>query len=159
MLEELRRNVKFSGAARALIDAAVVRLAMSQQFSDIGSIIDQLGDAGSTSAIGTPGKTAKKKVAGEVGLAASALGASGTPEGRRGESSAKNSDAEIKTTPRRAVSSPSSAGVGSKTWNRVASDPLVERVRSAVEGTLHDIRPDKSSDDGERPSSESKKLA
>ena len=35
LLEELRRNVKASGAARALADAAVVRLAMSRQFSDI----------------------------------------------------------------------------------------------------------------------------
>ena len=159
MLEELRRNVKFSGAARALIDAAVVRLAMSQQFSDIGSIIEQLGDGGTASAIGTPGETTKKKVAGEVGLAASPLGDSGTHEGRRGESGAENPDAETKTTPRRAVSSPSSTSVGSKTWKRVACDPLVERVRSAVDGTLHDIRPDKSSDDGDRPSSESEELA
>ena len=156
MLEELRRNVKFSGAARALIDAAVVRLAMSQQFSDIGTIIDQLGDGGSTSAIG---KTVKKKGPGEVGLAASPPGDSGTHKGQRGEPIAENPDAETKTTPRRAVSPPSSTSVGSKTWKRVAGDPLVERVRSAVEGTLHDIRPDKSSDDGDRPSSESEELA
>ena len=48
LLEELRRNVKYSGAARALADAAIVRLSMSHQFSEIGSLIAHLegrGDA------------------------------------------------------------------------------------------------------------------
>ena len=33
------------------------------------------------------------------------------------------------------------APVGSKEWQRVAGDPLVERVKEAVDGTLFDVRP------------------
>jgi DNA polymerase-3 subunit gamma/tau len=42
LLEELRRQVRYSGAARALADAAVVRLAMSHQFTDIGALMERL---------------------------------------------------------------------------------------------------------------------
>ena len=50
LLEELRRNAKTSGASRALAEAAVVRLAMSHQFSDITDLLEQLGgDASSPS--------------------------------------------------------------------------------------------------------------
>jgi DNA polymerase-3 subunit gamma/tau len=43
VLEELRRSVKASGAGRALIDAAVIRLAEASNFSSIESLMSQLG--------------------------------------------------------------------------------------------------------------------
>ncbi len=62
LLEELKRNVKFSGAARSLADAAVVRLSMSRQFTDIDRILERLDEevAPAGSAPSTGG--AKKKL-------------------------------------------------------------------------------------------------
>ena len=42
---ELRRTVKSSGGGRALLDAAAVRLAMSEQFSDIKAALASAGTA------------------------------------------------------------------------------------------------------------------
>ncbi len=42
VLEELRRAVKFSGSSRALVEAAVVRLAEAPKFSSIESLISRL---------------------------------------------------------------------------------------------------------------------
>ncbi|MCH8252613.1 MAG: DNA polymerase III subunit gamma/tau, partial [Planctomycetes bacterium] len=47
LLEELRRNVKFGGAHRALADATLIRLAMSRHFTDINTLLESLDDGGS----------------------------------------------------------------------------------------------------------------
>ena len=49
MLEELRRNVRYSGAGRALTDALMVRLAKMRQWSSIEQLLGQL-PAGGTGA-------------------------------------------------------------------------------------------------------------
>ena len=46
MLEELRRNVRYSGAGRALTDALVVRLAKMQEWASIEQLLGQLPTAG-----------------------------------------------------------------------------------------------------------------
>ncbi len=46
ILEELRRNVRFSGAGRALTDAAIVRLAEAKQFTSVASLLSGLGGTG-----------------------------------------------------------------------------------------------------------------
>jgi DNA polymerase-3 subunit gamma/tau len=56
MLEELRRNTRFSGAGRALTDALMVRLARMRQWSSIEQLLGQL-PAGS----GAPAGAAQKK--------------------------------------------------------------------------------------------------
>ncbi len=119
LLEELRRNVKFSGAARALADAAVVRLAMSHQFTDIGALLGQLqGGDGATSK--PPSADVKKNAA---------------PESARREpplSTASSGPTAVERPgPRRS----------SADWERAARDPLVQRVKAAVDGTLLDIHP------------------
>ncbi len=43
LMEEVRRSVRTSAVARALIDAAVVRLAMAENFSAIQTLLDQVG--------------------------------------------------------------------------------------------------------------------
>ncbi len=55
MLEELRRSVQFSGAGRALLDAAVVRLARLRQWMPIESIIEKLAGSGAPPPRTTPG--------------------------------------------------------------------------------------------------------
>jgi DNA polymerase-3 subunit gamma/tau len=63
LLEELRRNVRNSGSARALADAAVVRLAMAQQFTDLGPLLARLEGNDTALPSGKPTGTAKKKEA------------------------------------------------------------------------------------------------
>ncbi len=46
VLEELRRSVKFSGSSRALVEAAVVRLAEAPKFSAIESLMSRLDGQG-----------------------------------------------------------------------------------------------------------------
>jgi len=54
LLEELRRNVRYSSLARALAEAAVVRMASAVPYGSLQQVIDQLG---------TGGDDSKKKVA------------------------------------------------------------------------------------------------
>ncbi len=136
LLEELRRNVKFSGAARPLADAAVVRLAMSRQFTDINELLRQLDDPeGEVSAPPAPKATGEPAATGAVkNLEAATTLAKETPA------------AKTKATKKPTTSKAPAAGVSSKDWQRAARDPTVERVREAVDGTLFDVRPVKSAD-------------
>ncbi len=61
LLEELRRNVKFSGAARALCEAAVVRLSLSRQFSDLQKVLDRLASGDGEAATGALDEAKKKR--------------------------------------------------------------------------------------------------
>ncbi|MHC4695811.1 MAG: DNA polymerase III subunit gamma/tau [Planctomycetota bacterium] len=147
LLEELRRNVKFSGAARALADAAIVRLAMSHQFTDINELIENLDrPAGERSAPLEP--TGSKRNDAESSEAPNAPMTRGdapaehasegqTPRGGAGHDVTKDVG-EGKVS-----SGEGPAKVTSADWEKVARDPFVERVREAVEGTLFDVRPAK----------------
>jgi DNA polymerase-3 subunit gamma/tau len=53
ILEELRRQIRQSQAGRALLDATLVRMALSDQFSTIGDLLSQLDG-------GAPAETQKK---------------------------------------------------------------------------------------------------
>ncbi|MGB2985214.1 MAG: DNA polymerase III subunit gamma/tau [Phycisphaerae bacterium] len=137
LLEELRRNVKFSGAARALADAAVVRLAMSQQFTDINELIERLdgGEVASPSAA-TRGDSKKNETA------------SPATGGRETElntapptTSTERHDRQSGRGGARPDLAPPQTRLSSAEWERVAQDPFVLRVKEAVEGTLSDVRP------------------
>jgi DNA polymerase III gamma/tau subunit len=119
LLEELRRNVKFSGAARALADAAVVRLAMSRQFTDLGVLLARLEGNDTTAA--PPSADAKKNAALE-------------PAARREPPPIAPATASVAAERPPQSRSPAE-------WERAARDPLVQRVKAAVDGTLLDIRP------------------
>ncbi|UCG34186.1 MAG: DNA polymerase III subunit gamma/tau [Phycisphaerales bacterium] len=60
LLEELRRNIRYNGAARALTDAAVVRLSQVGRFRDITELLGRADRAPRGTARARPG-TAKKK--------------------------------------------------------------------------------------------------
>ncbi len=131
LLEELRRNVKYSGAARALADAAITRLAMAHQFSDLTQLLERLAEGGSVAGAPTGGGDVKKNVdvIRPAGNAAAKVGAA--PASRSGSVGAELRTATAAPPPRRAE------------WERAARDPLVERVKAAVDGTLLDVRPTK----------------
>ncbi len=145
LLEELRRNAKFSGAARALADAAIVRLAMSGQFSDLGELIARLetGDDLSRPAQDVkknggerprPNETARRTVASPPPVASAAVNepASQALDPDNGESASNDREPETSTRP--------TARVSSDERQRVANHPLVQKVKEAVDGTLRDVR-------------------
>jgi len=119
LLEELRRNVKLSGAARALADAAVVRLAMSHQFTDLGVLLGRL--EGNDAVTTAPPVDVKKTAAPD-------------PAARRGPPPLAPASG------RSAAEQPAQRRTPAE-WERAARDPLVQRVKAAVDGTLLDIRP------------------
>ena len=120
LLEELRRNVKLSGAARALADAAIVRLAMSHQFTDLGVLLGRLEANGADAAA---------SLAAEVKKPAAA------------DSAARRDPPLIAPTPSRSAAAQPAQRRTPEEWERAARDPLVQRVKAAVDGTLLDIRP------------------
>ncbi len=119
LLEELRRNVKFSGAARALADAAVVRLAMSHQFTDLGVLLGRL-EGNDAAATASPAD-AKKNAA--------------------PDSAARRGPTPIAPAPSRSAAEQPAQRRTPAEWERATRDPLVQRVKAAVDGTLLDIRP------------------
>ena len=155
LLEELRRSVKFSGAARALADAAVVRLAMSEQFTDINKLLDRLGDSSLYAPSDSPKKKAldaerKTPFVKPLSKSAATPGV-GAPSSRVAEpvsSPDASNVADAQATPRRRVYEGDAASPApipatpprSAQWDKVAADPLVVRVKEAVEGTLKDVR-------------------
>ncbi len=171
LLEELRRNSKFSGAARALADAAMVRLAQSAQFSDLRTLLARLDGAPASSpaleAVSakkkelTPGGERRPVLAPErratpgslssatniprrsFGAAPTTVPRATPPENRPLlRDSAVRPPGEINGPPT-AVPPPAAPGGALSTaeWARVVQDPLVLRVCEAFEGRVYDVRP------------------
>ncbi len=160
LLEELRRNVKSSGAARALADAAVVRLAMSQQFSDIGDLIAALDGDGASPVIEsrkTSSGSVKKNDTDRQPLASKtqkpAPRHEATTQPVRSTQPATSTKPvapavvnastriEVNTDDKSVGVATSTPSVSTELWQKVASDPRVQQVKEAVEGTLKGVRP------------------
>jgi DNA polymerase-3 subunit gamma/tau len=137
LLEELRRNVKFSGAARALADAAVVRLAMSRQFTDIPKLIEQL-EGGGGATVSPPTRAPAKK----NDTVSRAVSGTRTERGAGpSASSTARSDSPESASPAQPDLAPAPVRLSSTELERFATDPLVNRVKEAVDGTLLHVRP------------------
>lgn len=137
LLEELRRNVKFSGAARALADAAVVRLAMSRQFTDISAVLAEMKDGAWRSS--SEGSSVPPRAATPARVTATGGRGSSTDRATPGATSASwqpNIPAQ-----RASSSGRETAHVSVEDRERVANDPLVQRVKESTDGMLLDIRP------------------
>ena len=135
LLEELRRSVKYSGAARALADAAVVRLAMSTQFTDINELIENLDADDGVPVRKTNSVDADKRAAGGGEKKAEAM-----PRSNVAASSTKpEKDQPGGDQPPSSIEEPP-VRVSAADHERVARDPFVQQVREAVEGTLFDVR-------------------
>jgi DNA polymerase-3 subunit gamma/tau len=138
LLEELRRTIKFSGAARALAEAAIVRLAMSHQFSGISELLAELRDRKSSETGNRPPTTAvakglTQKVPTETPKTVNASRQGALSRSSQGPLRAPPTEARSSPGPRRSVSSAEK--------ERILDDPLVQRIREAVEGTVVDVRP------------------
>jgi DNA polymerase III gamma/tau subunit len=137
LLEELRRSAKSSGASRALADAAVVRLALSYQFTDLAELIERLEAGGpAKEARALPKEPAKKKAP-----------ARPVTNDRPAILETKTADRETTappvvrpTDPAPARLAPAATQLSSAERERVNRDPFVQRVTEAVEGRLLSVR-------------------
>ncbi len=120
LLEELRRNVRSSGATRALADAAVVRLAMSRQFSEIGPLLERLATSGASPSAPAPARPSPSATASPVR----------TAEAKKKDILNRPIEPSAAPTPK-----------NQKQWEQAINDPLVLKVKEAVDGTLLDVRP------------------
>ena len=137
LLEELRRNVKFSGAARALVDAAVVRLAMSHQFTQINALLERLEEAPQPSTTGPATAQPGKKVT-------HARNASGSKRATpRADTPVRAQPAEQPVSPEQVDSGSASgvAQVSAEDRKRALNDPLVMRVKESLDGTVRGVHP------------------
>ncbi len=134
LLEELRRNVKFSGAARSLADAAIVRLSMSHQFSDLSDLIERLESPDDANGGASPPVGAKKKDSDKTAKVDGSPVQAAAAVKDRGEVKPKHAaERQNLAPPPRAVSS--------EVHERVVRDPLVQRVVEAVDGRVKTILP------------------
>ena len=137
VMEELRRQVRNSGAGRALIDAAVVRLTCARNFTAIPKLLGELGRA-ETDAI-------KKKVASPAGTrdrgrpVRSAVG--GLPTAAQTPPATRPAEASA---PGRSRSSGTRAAgrknVTSEDLALARSDPLVRAALELFDGKLINVQ-------------------
>ena len=143
LMEEVRRAVKTSNASRALVDAAVVRMALAAKFSDVETLIARLED-GSSDDRASPAADSQppQKSAAPAGSKPKAA-RSGTstqrpressPAGRRRPASAAPSAAATKLDSHQEVSSRSH--VSSADEDLARSDPNIRKAMELFDGTL-----------------------
>ncbi|MEK6677442.1 MAG: hypothetical protein AABZ47_17540, partial [Planctomycetota bacterium] len=122
LLEELRRSAKYSSSHRALADAAIVRLSMSQQFSDIQTMLSTLE--------GRPDKPLSPPPSARPANVKNETAPARTPLPTAPKTTSGGSEKKV----------PLQEKLSSTVRERVLRDPLVQKVRQSVEGTVVEIR-------------------
>lgn len=143
LLEELRRHVRFNGAARALADAAVVRLTAVRQFRDIETLLEQLETDPPIRALPVAEATKKKEVVPAPDRTATSPPSRARQEAGIPEHGILPVDPNGGRTGTEAPSARRAAADGSSRsdWDRAAKHPLVQKIKEAFEGTLFDVQP------------------
>jgi len=127
LVQELRRAIRSAGATRALLDAAVVRLAMSEQFSDIKSALAALGGGGEAG----PARSGRR----EAAVASPPESGGRPPAGPARPPQAPRASAPPSPA---AKAGPPVALVPDR--EQVLADPLVRRAMDVFGGTLQGVR-------------------
>ncbi len=137
MLEEVRRSVRSSNASRALLDAAVVRLALSRNFSQIDALLDQIESAAPSDApaAAQPKPNATPAVARKPTPAEPAKAPRASA--RRPAAPARNRET---AQPSRQPSRPrATSGVSSADKSRIGGDPRVQKAIELFDGSLYNV--------------------
>jgi len=140
------RNIRGSSVARALLEAAIVRLAEADKFVDPSSLVDRLESLAS----GTPSGTQQKKKSIAPRAAAPAGNYRSEPAKRVAEPSAASPPPAAKPTARSATNGNSAAPaangqrslgrLSSEDKDRIMKDPAVKETLSLFGGEVLDIR-------------------
>jgi len=147
LAEELRRAVKTSGASRCLLDAAVVRLAMTECFSDVRDLIAQVERNVANEPARAPPAAGRGAAATASPIAPGA--ASGETESTiPGSPSRGGASASAKGTPAKGTDPPStgrsprpvSRPVSSAAKREAMESPAVQAAMSLFEGRIVNVR-------------------
>ncbi|HEY3244751.1 MAG TPA: DNA polymerase III subunit gamma/tau [Phycisphaerae bacterium] len=136
LLEELRRSVKSSGSSRALLDAAIVRLASVKQFTQLERLLSEVRGDGAE----VPARAPEAKKKDDVAV---------MPPPRPAARSAPTAPAPqpLAAVPNRRPASGTAAASSvnrpssSADRQRVMMDPLVRGALELFNGSLVDVRP------------------
>jgi len=139
VLEELRRNIRFSSMGRALMEAGIVKLAHSVSYRSIQSLIDEIGEPGGDRV------SAKKKVA-PPAPNKPAGGSDPKPESRRSQGPAKTGAAPSATGSKRATPKPTTGkkappaqGSNGKDMLEASKEPMVREALELFDGSLVNV--------------------
>ena len=138
VLEELRRNVRFSALGRPLLEAGLVRLASAVPYGALQDVIDQVG-TGSRSSTGAD--ESKKKVAQPLPPPAPARAAASNASPQRPIAPATK-PSPVQNVPRpRSPSPPPSPANKPKSEDVAAarSDPVVRKAMDLFDGSLVNV--------------------
>jgi DNA polymerase-3 subunit gamma/tau len=154
LLEEVRRQVKASSAPRALVDAAVVRLAYASSFSQIETVLARIDgtepagaattSAGATRRAAAPAGAAgsKKKSDPRVGASGRGAAAAAGPPRRPPAGDAKSAPQRPAATREPATGRPRGerpANVSAEERNRLMADPVVRKAVELAGGSIIDV--------------------
>lgn len=143
VMEELRRQVRNSGAGRALIDAAVVRLSCAQNFTAIPKLLSELGGAGTPNKkVDSPAGTRERERSARSAVGGSSAAAQ-TLQATRPEArpAARPADASASGRPRSAgTRAAGRKNVTSEDLASARSDPLVRAALELFDGKLINVQ-------------------
>jgi DNA polymerase-3 subunit gamma/tau len=147
LMEEVRRAVKTSNASRALVDAAVVRMAMASKFSDIEDLIARLeGGSGDGGAKATPTAPAAQPAPIQKS-SGSRTSRSKSPAPRSETGSASGKRRTRSATPSAAVSKPGPRNqnvlhtqASSADQDLVRRNPTIRKAMELFDGTLVSVQ-------------------
>ncbi len=135
VMEELRRQVRNSGAGRALIDAAVVRLSCVQNFTAIPKLLSELGGAGTIKKkVDSPAGTRERERPAPSAVGGSSAAAQTQQAARRADGSAPGQSGSPGT---RAAGR---KNVTSEDLASARSDPLVRAALELFDGKLINVQ-------------------
>jgi DNA polymerase-3 subunit gamma/tau len=142
VLEELRRNIRFSALGRALTEATLVRLASGASYSGVQSLLNQLESDGSGPPGGAPAAGPVRAAppppnAPSAQRAASATPASATPPPGSAKAPTPSPTVSAKTAAKPARSTP--AAPSPDDLREATSEPLVRQAMDLFQGTLVNV--------------------
>ncbi len=139
LLEQLRRNVRFSTCGRALVDAAVVRLAAADNFSSIESLLAELGGVESGAAANDRSRRVTVDKAAKSGAKPSGSARGGAPAANRQRAPAKPAGKQV-TRPNGPSGRTDRPAPSSSQIQAALRDPLVQRAIEVFQGRPIDVK-------------------
>ena len=145
VLEELRRNVRFSALGRALLEAAIVRLASAVGYRSIQAVLDEL-NAGGTGSGGQENPRPPAPTREPAAHRTKPPATPGTPRRRNQSTSpspapapAANTEPKPQTTPAPSGGARPGKPVSQDDVDQARSEPLVQQAMDLFGGTLVNV--------------------
>jgi DNA polymerase-3 subunit gamma/tau len=146
VLQNASRSVRGSSVARALVEAAVVRLAEAEKFVDPASLVERLEQLAAGGAIGGQKKKPVGNTAAKAPAPANRATRSAAPSTGHAPPSPVSNGSQSPDGSPEPVPPPRSKPLSSEQRQQVQQDPAVSQTLSLFEGDLIDVRRVEASD-------------